>query len=78
MILGIILFFASLLREEGNSIIPNVNLVKNIGFRKDATHTKSKNEVLSNIKILSIGKIIHPLKIEQNKILDKYTSDNNI
>lgn len=41
------------------SIVPAVNLITNIGFDKDATHTKSDNKYLGNTKQ---NELIFPLK----------------
>lgn len=53
-------------------INPNVNLVSNIGFGEDATHTKKANNQESFIQTQSLGKIIHPKLIEINYDADKY------
>ena len=42
----------------GNSIIPCHNLVSNIGFGKDATHTKDINNRLSNMPMYEINNAI--------------------
>ena len=63
----------SIKKAGGLSIIPNVNLVSNIGFGKDATHTKKTNTSKLNIQTISIGEITHPEKIKQDKNADKYT-----
>jgi len=60
--------------NNGLSIIPNTNLVSNIGFGEDATHTKSPNTVGSNQLISSMNEIIHPTFVLQNKIADEYSS----
>ena len=51
---------------NGLSIIPNTNLVKNIGFGKNATHTKDINHKLANLELgemkfpLIHSKVFHP------------------
>lgn len=40
-------------RNSGLSIIPKKNLVKNIGFDKNATHTTSPNPFIENLKVYS-------------------------
>lgn len=46
---------------NGLSIIPNVNMVKNVGFHLEATHTKNPNSKLILQKVESFtGKITHP------------------
>ena len=56
--------------NNGISIIPNMNLVSNIGFTENATHTK-KGDIFSNIPSHSISSIQHPKKIEINKDADR-------
>jgi hypothetical protein len=51
------------------SIIPNTNLVQNIGFGEDATHTKKNNRVME-YKGSAILPLNHPNKIVQNKKAD--------
>lgn len=59
-------------KNEGLSIIPNKNLVSNIGFGDEATHTKSKDDNLAHIETNEIGSIIHPPLIEYCKEADEY------
>lgn len=60
------------LRKKKISIIPNVNLISNIGFREDATHTK-ENHKFSNLKSSNIDKIIHPTDILADVEADLFT-----
>ncbi len=46
----------ALMRNSGFSVVPGVNLVSNVGFRKDSSHTKSTNYKLSNARTFSINK----------------------
>ena len=55
----------------GLSIIPNVNLVKNIGFDVDATNTRYSVEDTSNIQ--GILPLSHPKNIIRHKEADQYT-----
>lgn len=48
-------------KNSGLSLVPNINLISNIGFAKDALHTKDTNSISSN---LATGKI----KIKSTKI----------
>ena len=41
-------------------IIPNVNLISNIGFSANATNTLNENNVYANIPLTEIGEISHP------------------
>jgi len=55
---------ASIWHKGGLSVTPNVNLVSNIGFGEDATHTKLPLAHSDNIHIKPLGKLIHPKSVE--------------
>ena len=58
------------------SIIPNYNMITNIGFNIDGTHTFDPNSPMSNISFNELPvEIVHPVFIFQNRIADKYTLD---
>jgi len=57
-------------KNNGLTVTPNINLVENIGFGKDATHTK--NRIKADLSAHSIGYIRHPSKIERNIPADNY------
>jgi len=59
--------------QKGMSIIPNVNLVSNIGFGEEATHTKVSGHILAENQSGNISELIHPEKAEINETADKYT-----
>jgi hypothetical protein len=59
--------------NSGLCILPNENLVTNIGFGDDATHTKSVNKTLANLKTNTIGEIKHPTFVLQDKEADECT-----
>jgi hypothetical protein len=63
--LGISLWF-----DRALSIIPNTNLVQNIGFDADATHTKKPNPRVSEYKGDFILPLKHPDLVVQNKKAD--------
>lgn len=58
----------------GLVIAPNVNLVSNIGFGVDATHTVEVNSPLSNMDMGNLQVIKHPEKIKVDVLADRYTS----
>lgn len=62
-------------RQNGLTATPNVNLVSNIGFGLDATHTTSRKSPDANIPTKSIGKITHPKNILQDVNADLFTAD---
>lgn len=55
------------------SIIPNKNLVSNIGFGEKATHTIKKKHSLSNIHAEEIIEITYPKFMIADKVADEYT-----
>ena len=61
--------------NNGLSIIPNINLVKNIGFNISATHTSMRKASIANNQALEhdFEKIKHPLFIIPDKYADAYT-----
>jgi hypothetical protein len=63
---------ASVWYYEGLTATPNVNLVSNIGFGPNATHTGNVNDPKSMISNKSIGFLIHPTSIEQDTDADLY------
>jgi hypothetical protein len=61
------LFFL-LFKNKANSIIPRVNLITNIGFGDDATHTSNANSALANRKRYEI---ITPMKHHPSELTAK-------
>jgi len=62
--------------NNGLGIIPNKNLVTNLGFSDNATHTNSSsNDSLANRKSNTVHEIIHPEIIQRNYEAEKYTLD---
>ena len=61
----------SVIMNNGLSIIPNTNLVSNIGFCEDSAHTKPEDSFLS----LPVGKMDFPLKhpsfVVHDRVSDK-------
>jgi len=52
------------------SVNPNSNLIKNIGFRPDGTHTTNANNPYANIPLEKLGVITHPQYIIPEKKAD--------
>lgn len=68
--------FASLL-QGGLHAIPNVNLVTNIGFREDATHTRPEHRGLFNdlpAERMTFP-LRHPAAVEGNTRADEFTEE---
>ena len=62
----------SIWSNSGLSILPNVNLVKNIGFDEDGTHTKKHHDFLS-ISTGSLNFIKHAKDIKIDPSADRHT-----
>ncbi len=62
---------------ENNGLIvtPNKNLIKNIGFGHDATHTNNLNHKLANMVYENLGEIKYVSEIKQNLEADNYVFD---
>jgi hypothetical protein len=58
--------------NNGLTIIPNENLISNIGFRADATHTLDIHSIYANIPVTEIGEITHPVFILPQKQADLF------
>ena len=63
--------------HSGLTILPNINLVSNIGFNDEATHTKKSKNRLANIHTESlILPLIHPKFVIRNFQSDSLTQKN--
>jgi hypothetical protein len=61
------------LYHKGLVVSPSVNLIKNIGYRGDATHTLDENHNLAKLKNHEISfPLIHPHKIKSSVQYDNY------
>lgn len=57
--------------EKLISVIPSKNLVSNIGFGPDATHTLNSNSALANAETHALGSLIHhPANVSRNEAID--------
>jgi len=56
-----------IIEKDGVCINPSKNLVSNIGFGENSTHTPDKNNPLANLPIFEIKDIVHPQKIEADQ-----------
>jgi len=60
----------------GVAIIPSNNLISNIGFGEDATHTKDPGNIRSNVRAEGIEfPLIHPAKVERNVGADMHEAE---
>jgi hypothetical protein len=69
-------YMFSMWTKHGIAITPNVNLVKNIGFGKDATNTHSPLSKWANLEVESLQTIVHPSTVKINDEADLHTADN--
>lgn len=58
---------------NGLSANPNVNLIQNIGFRPDATHTADANATYALLPLQEISEITHPKYFTPEKGADFFT-----
>ncbi|AMA08220.1 hypothetical protein [Picosynechococcus sp. PCC 73109] len=60
--------------NDGLTILPEANLVKNIGFDNSATHTTNKFNPYANLETAPISfPLKHPPKVMQCQIADQFT-----
>ena len=68
-------FFANWL-EQRISIVPSVNLISNIGYGENATHTTSTESHLSNLERKKVSfPVIHPVQIVKNIKADQLVDE---
>lgn len=58
------------------SIIPNVNLISNIGFREDSTHTADSQHVYANLQTGHLDTLEHPPLMIPDTEADIFTQEN--
>lgn len=63
----------AIMKNKGYCIIPNVNLVSNIGFGNEATHAETKTDPVANMHTESLGQIVHPTRIKIDEEADLFT-----
>lgn len=66
----------AILSQNGLCITPNQNLISNVGFGDDATHTVYPFSNYSKMQTGNFDTIKHPASIERNKIADQYVFNN--
>jgi hypothetical protein len=58
--------------QKGLAVLPNSNLVSNLGYRSDATHTKSEHNLLAHLPTADIWEIKHPPVVVRNQEADAF------
>lgn len=66
----------AILCQNGICILPNQNLVSNIGFGPEAHHTKNYNKSLADLSISNLAFINHPTFVIPNNEADEFYSLN--
>jgi hypothetical protein len=56
--------------NNGLAILPNLNMITNIGFGDDATHTKNDEKVMENFELIITS---HPFQIIHDEEADDFT-----
>ena len=52
-----------------------MNLVTNIGFGDQATHTTAKSSIFANLPLESCLTVIHPAEVRRHDEADRFTND---
>jgi hypothetical protein len=60
--------------NNGCGITPNVNLTHNVGFGKEATHTRHLPGWFKKMNYGCISPVIHPEEEDINEVADRFTS----
>ena len=60
----------------GLTAVPNANLVTNIGFGAEATHTKDPKD-RAVVPVSSLGDVVHPTTVEVDLAADRFTFRNH-
>jgi len=66
---------ASVWYHGGLTVTPNVNLVSNIGFGADSTHTADPDSPLAGLPVRALGEIRHINSVGQDIEADRYVFD---
>lgn len=66
---------ASVWFKGGLTATPNVNLVSNIGFGPESTHTAAADSPLAEMATNSLGNLTHPRSVLQDVAADRYVFD---
>ena len=61
--------------NKGLTLIPNQNLISNIGFRADATHTLDADSIYAHIPVTEIDEMINPERMMPEKQAERVVLD---
>jgi len=63
--------------QNGLSVIPNTNLISNIGYSNEATHTKDTDSKYANMPVEEMHfPLVHPNFMIRNELADRYSQLN--
>lgn len=65
-------------KHRGLTVTPNVNLVTNIGFGVNSTHTCDPNARQANLPVAEFPIIVHPRLVVQDKEADAYIFEHTL
>lgn len=68
-------WFLTVLFNKGLSVTPNTNIIRNIGYGKEATHTRNEPNWFKKMVYGSIPHITHPAMLAPDSEADAYTID---
>lgn len=68
-------WLASIWYQKGFTATPNVNLISNIGFGADSTHTREQNSPWASMATGELGEIRYSAEVAQNFAADRSTFD---
>jgi len=63
----------AIMKNQGICIVPNINMITNVGFGKEATYTKDVHPLFSNCKSYPMPLITHPSTLYPDEEADQYT-----
>ncbi len=66
----------ALFRAGGLAILPNQNLVSNIGHDARGTHTRDPSSRFSKLPTLPMNTLTHPQSVERHRQADQWTFEN--
>ena len=67
-------WYLSVRKQKGLAILPNVNLVSNIGVGDDSTHTKGAHSLRQSARQTDGFPLIHPRIILRHRLADFFTN----
>ena len=70
-------WIASVWYQGGLTATPNCNLVSNIGFGEDGSHTKEGDSEAMAMAVECLGELTHPKIVAQHEDADNYAFQNH-